>query len=273
MELNLVKYIAKLFVKALIKRGYRVNKIDNFKEIYDFVERFRKNYISCNLIRIGGTGDGGYLIPNNLEEVKYCFSPGVGHAVNLEAELSNSYDIKCFLADASVESLPVENRKFQFTRKFLGNRTDENTITLSDWIFQSVGIDNSSKILQMDIEGGEYDVLNYESIETLASFSALIIEFHNLDGIFEKSFLKMISTVFEKIYRNFKICHVHANNAGGFTAINGIGVPRVIEITFLRIDLIDRFLNNAEIMLPHVLDEKNESKIPDIVMPEIWWKK
>jgi hypothetical protein len=208
-----------------------------------------------------------------LEEVKYCFSPGVSRTAKFEAELSNSYGIKCFLADASVDSLPVENQMFQFTQKFLGNISSENTITLSEWIFQNIGTDNSSKILQMDIEGGEYDVLNYESVDTLASFSVLIIEFNNLDEIFETSFLKMISTIFEKIYRNFKICHVHANNAGGFTEVNGIGVPRVIEITFMRIDLIDRFLNNAEIMLPHILDEKNESKIPDIVMPEIWWKK
>jgi hypothetical protein len=29
------------------------------------------------LIRIGGDADGGYLVPNDLEDLSGCFSPGL----------------------------------------------------------------------------------------------------------------------------------------------------------------------------------------------------
>ena len=48
-------------------------------------------------------------------------------------------------------------------------------------------------ILQMDIEGGEYDVLTFESTATLGRFAAMIIEFHCLERIFEPNFLYMVA--------------------------------------------------------------------------------
>ena len=70
-------------------------------------------------------------------------------------------------------------------------------------------------ILQMDIEGAEYDVLTFESTATLGRFSAMIIEFHGLEQFFDRRFLHTTSIIFEKLYRNFSICHVHPNNNCG----------------------------------------------------------
>ena len=119
---------------------------------------------------------------------------------------------------------------------------------------------------------GEYGVLVYEDSTTLASFSAMIIEFHNLQKLFERDFLKMVSAVFEKIYKNFSICHVHLNNCCGIASLDGIEIPRVIEVSFVRNDLIDKFSSKTPISLPHNLDSKNIDKNEDIVMPEMWWK-
>ena len=124
----------------------------------------------------------------------------------------------------------------------------------------------------MDIEGGEYDILAFESTKTLGQFSAMIIEFHGLERFFEPNFLYMISTLFEKLYRHFSICHVHPNNNCGMTRLNGIDVPNVIEITFLRHDLVDQFKSASALSLPHPLDRKNVSHKADINMPGIWWK-
>lgn len=144
--------------------------LSNVDDIRLFLSRFRDKYASVNLTRIGGDGDGGYLLPDNLDEVKYCFSPGVAQTANFELQLSQEYAIKSFMADASVDRSPVDNQDFHFTPKFLGARTHDNFITLSDWIECSIGNDDAEKILQMDIEGGEYDVLIYESPKHWLSF-------------------------------------------------------------------------------------------------------
>jgi len=236
-----------------------------------FIERFKQKYVYCDLVRVGGEGDGGYLLPDILSNVSYCFSPGVSNVATFEQELSHKYNIKSYMADASVEKAPLEDENFSFIPKFLGSATKDNFITLSDWMQNSIGDNKSSKILQMDIEGGEYDVLTFEDSQILASFSTMIIEFHWLDQMFQPNFLKMMSAIFEKIYKNFSICHVHPNNCCGIATLDEIQVPRVMEVTFIRNDLVPVYLAKT-IELPHELDRKNVMGNQDLIMPEIWWK-
>ena len=256
-----------------------VNLIKNLMEknkpvssgVEHFINRFKKKYIYCDLIRIGGDGDGGYLLPDKLKDVSFCFSPGVSDVALFEQEISEKYGIKSYMADASVDKPPIDNKNFTFIPKFIGSKSEGNFITLSDWMNDCIGDDKNKKILQMDIEGGEYDVLTYEDSETLASFSTMVIEFHWLNKMFDPMFLKMISGIFEKIYRNFSICHVHPNNCCGIEVYNGIHIPRVIEVTFIRNDLVPKYLNKP-ITLPHKLDRKNVMQNADIIMPKTWWE-
>jgi len=258
--------------KTMLKFGIIIQKKIPADDILDFIKRFRDKYEPIELIRVGGDGDGGYLLPNNLDSVSYCFSPGVDYTANFEAHLSKSFGIKSFMADASVQSPPMNDDNFLFTPKFLGSKTKDTFITLSDWILESLDGDTASKILQMDIEGSEYDVLTLESAEALAQFDSMIIEFHGLHNIFQRDFFRMVSAIFEKIFINFSICHVHPNNCRSVLQINGVDVPDVIEVTFLRNDLIEQFRTQDEILLPHRLDSKNVERLPDIQMPEMWWK-
>lgn len=242
------------------------------KHVENFLARFRDNYVSVNLTRIGGSSDGGYLIPNVLDSVSHCFSPGVDYTASFESDLSKGYGIKSFMADASVSQAPSEDANFIFIKKFLGNRTHGGFVTLSDWIDSSLDGTERELILQMDIEGGEYDVLTVESEVTLNRFSVMVIEFHALGNMFEKHFLQMFTSIFEKIYRNFSICHVHPNNCCGIVTLNDISVPRVIEVTFLRNDLVEKYKSTSNVSLPHELDGKNVINKDDIRMPDKWWK-
>lgn len=257
---------------VIFNQHFWIEKLDSKSELETFLTRFRENYISCELIRIGGNSDGGYLHPNNLEDISYCFSPGVSFTADFEKELSDKYNIKSFMADASVEKSPIYDKNFKFIQKYLGAYSKNEFITLSDWISQTIGTSKNQKILQMDIEGGEYDVLILEDADTLASFSTMTIEFHSLQKLFEKDFLKMFSAVFEKIYKNFSICHVHPNNCSGTASLDGISIPKVIEVTFIRNDLVDKYSNGKLPKLPHPLDRKNVEQKDDIIMPDIWWK-
>ena len=177
------------------------------------------------------------------------------------------------MADASVKSSPVLNEKFDFISKFLGHKTEGQFITLSDWVHLSIGMSDAPKILQMDIEGGEYAVLMCEPIELLASFSILIVEFHGLQRLIDPNFMRLFAGIFEKLFQSFSICHVHPNNCCGITLVDGEAVPRVVEVSFVRNDLLDKCRNNNTVKLPHSLDRKNVPSNLDIIMPEIWWRR
>ena len=259
--------------KFLFATGFNVERISATKDIIFFISQFNKNYKFTELIRVGPDGDGGYLLPDILKNISYCFSAGVGEISKFEKHLSRNFKIKSFMADASVNSPPEYDDNFIFIKKYLGSKTYGEYISLSDWLKESIGNDQKQKILQMDIEGSEYEVLTYESAETLSKFSLILVEFHGLQNLYNRNFLKMISAIFQKIYMNFSICHVHPNNASGFYGLNNIKIPSCLEVTFVRNDLLPNIKKAEKINLPHPLDQKTFHKNPEIIMPEIWWKK
>ncbi len=249
--------------------------IDNptdYSKLHHHFHQFRRKYISTQLIRIGGDGDGGYLLPPILDRIDYCFSPGVSTIADFEDHISQDYGIRSFLADANVESAPIDNRHFSFTKKFLGHTNSGIYMTLGRWVSDSVPDDAANLLLQMEFEGAEYSVLIHEDIDTLERFACMVIEFHGMDRLFREDFFLMHSDIMEKIYSLFSVVHAHPNNCCGFVERGGVRVPRVVELTFLRNDLVKPFQTNEEICLPHSLDRKNVSRHRDLVLPEIWWK-
>jgi len=268
-----MKIVKDLILKTAFKNRILISKLKSNLNLKNFIKRFNQNYINCDLVRIGGGSDGGYLLPNNLDEIKYCFSLGVGGSINFEKELSTLYGIKSFMADGSDDIISFSEKNLFFSKKYISSRTYDNNITLSDFIYSSIENSLDNKILQMDIEGSEYEVLSYESSEKLSSFTTLIIEFHELHKLFETEFLRTCTSIFEKIYLNFSICHAHPNNCCGIAEIGEIKVPRVMEVVFIRNDLVSRFKNKKKIVLPHEFDCKNMKHLPDLKMPKEWYDK
>ena len=86
--------------------------------------------IQSPLIRIGGQGNGGYLLPDDLDRIGACFSPGVDDVATFETHLVRDYHILCFLADASVNKAPSEHPLITFEQKFIGSDPAENFIGL-----------------------------------------------------------------------------------------------------------------------------------------------
>jgi len=258
--------------KILFKLGLNVEKISSSEDLNYFISQFKKNYKYTELIRVGANNDGGYLLPDILNENFYCFSAGVGNISKFEKQLSENYNIKSFMIDASIDSLPENDKNFFFIKKFLGSKTYGKYICLEDWVSQSIKNDQNHKILQMDIEGSEYEVLTFESAESLSQFSLMIIEFHGLQNLSSRNFLRMISANFQKIFCNFSICHVHPNNVSGLYDIKNIKIPSCIEVTFIKNDLLSDIKKVKNINLPHLLDQKTSEQKKDIRMPEIWWK-
>ncbi len=229
--------------------------------------------MSVDLIRAGSTGDGGYLIPDDLQDVDCCFSPGVDVTAGFEKWLAENYQIKSFMADASVDGPPFENEFFDFEKKYLGAIDNEDFLTLTSWMKNKLdGQRAQNAILQMDIESAEYDVLAETTIDVLQQFRIMVIEFHDLEKILQRRSLPLIRAIFDKIHSVFSIAHVHPNNLCGIASKHGIQVPRTFEVTYIRNDRVPKLANGLRFNLPHALDTRNVPDLDDIVMPEIWWR-
>ena len=196
--------------------------------------------IAMPLLKIGGDGDGSYLIPDDLEGVTHCFSPGVGPSSSFEFDLAER-GIEVFMADASVSGPAMSHERFHFTPAYLGSFSDPSRrlISMDDWVQSECGNEPSGDmILQMDIEGGEYQVIHSMSEALLRRFRIVVIEFHHLYHLRHAIICRYMRSAFEKLQKHFRICYVQENRAEGDFSVGGKRHSRLLEVTFLRKDRV-----------------------------------
>jgi len=262
--MNLRDLIRQLFLIS----GKSFTDATDIKDLERFVEKHRPTPVGKKLIRIGGRADGGYLLPDDLSGISTCFSPGVDVTSTFEEELAEKYGINSFMVDFSVKKPLIENKLFHFDKKFLGNKNDEKFIRLEDWVKNSMN-DNSDLLLQMDIEGAEYEVIIDTPREVFKKFRIMVIEFHFLDMIFNKNAFKMVEAVFDKLSYDFKVAHIHPNNSRPIIIKNTIEIPELLEFSFLRNDRVE--FSDEKLTFPHVLDEPCVPHRPPRNLPKCWW--
>jgi hypothetical protein len=204
-------------------------------------------------------------MPDDLDGVSGCISPGVSTEVGFDLEIA-SRGIDVYQADASVAGPPVQHERFHFTRKFLDSYNSENTITLDDYCDGVPG--DGDLIFQMDIEGAEYRVLASASYALLRRFRIMVIEFHDLDHLFSRVGFREMSSVFRKLRCTHEIVHIHPNNVAPPVKVGAIEIPPLMEFTFYRKDR-DRF-GTRPLRFPHPLDADNLPDNPTVVLPEFW---
>ena len=231
-------------------------------------QRLRPVNTGIELIRVGAFEDGGYLIPNDLFGIGACFSPGVDKIASFEAGLLQ-FGIQSHLADFSVEGVPQGVKVASFIRKFIGANSGNQFISLKDWIAGTPDIEAASDLLlQMDIEGAEYEALLSTPDEVLRRFRIMAIEFHNIETWAQKDYLSIVEATFDKLLKQFYVVHNHPNNAMGIVDLHGFKAPRLFEITLIRKDRAQQVHGYAT--LPHSLDRPNLIDRPDIIFPEGW---
>jgi len=224
-------------------------------------------YEGRGLIRMGASADSGYLIPDDLVGVDACFSPGVDQVSKFEKDCAD-YGMKVFMADKSVDR-PAENHdSFAFVQKYIGALTTDEFMTMDHWVKSSLQNHHSDLLLQMDIEGAEYEALLCMSDELMQRFRIMVVEFHELDQLWSAPFFSLGRRVFEKILQTHMCVHIHPNNCCGTLLKDGIEIPRIMEFTFLRNDRLGMY--TPAMTFPHELDSDCTSK-PPIPLPSCWF--
>jgi FkbM family methyltransferase len=250
-------------------------------DIHRYFEIIRPQPSPFRLIRLGGPGDGGYLVPDDLEGIEACFSPGVNNTKNFEDDLCLHHGIATHLCDFRSEipcfASPLVPGLQTFEKKWLDTSASVDAITLSDWIGRRRKDPGADLLLQMDIEGGEYKVLLDADRTLLASFRILVIEFHAIHNALYDPFLmhNVCLPLFNKIAHDFVCVHAHPNNFKPYGhRIPGLkaSMPRTIELTFLRRDRFQLAAASGyrRVMIPHPLDDSHVNFRPPFFLESLW---
>ncbi len=211
------------------------------------------------LVRLGPDTDGGYLVPDDLDGIVACFSPGVGDATGFD-DACAARGMRVFQADGTVAD---PGRGHHFVDRNLGRADSDTTITLGSWVAQA-DPGPGDLLLQMDVEGAEYEVLLATPPEVLARFRVIVLELHHLAALGDGAVFRLFRATLDRLLAGHTCVHAHPNNVVPPARVDGIVVPPLLEVTFLRDDRVrgDGFVTE----FPHPLDRDNVAG-PTVVLP------
>ena len=250
-----------------IRRRGRSEGLSSHARLEAFFRRLRAIDPGLPMVRLGRLGDGGYVLPDDLDGLVACFSPGVSTVADFELALADR-GVPSFMADASVEAAPVDHPLFDFEPTFVGTEDRPGWTTLESWMARK-GPPSGDLLLQMDIEGAEWTVLDSLDRATLQRFRIVVLELHDVHHVFLERGLDQVERALGKLFEDFEMVHLHANNNALPVRRLGYAVPPVLEMTLLRKDRVRQPRPIAP--LPHPLDVRNNAFVPELVLAPYWY--
>jgi hypothetical protein len=134
----------------------------------------------------------------------------------------------------------VAKKNVRFYARGVSNQSTATFSTFAE-AFQSISsheVAENSVFVKLDIEQSEFRVLP-DLLKLERYINGLAIEFHDLDILWTQ-FVELM----EQLKQHFEITHIHGNNYGGL--IPNSEIPRVLEITFAKKDLISEEHSSCE---------------------------
>jgi hypothetical protein len=232
------------------------------------IQKLRPQYPPDELVRIGGARDGGYLVPKDIDSYELLISPGVGDSYEFDRHFFGR-GVPSVLVDASVD-VPQQPHMVHL-KKFLGGYSSETDglVSLHD-LLQQYGAGKSRIVLEMDIEGAEYEVLAATPESVLDRFGVIAMEAHHLTGLCYRGMLPVIEMGFERLLKNHFVAHIHVNNSGPVVPYRGAEIPDTIELTLLHRAFYQP-VPQARFTSPHPLDVPSLAHVPETPVPRSWW--
>ncbi len=215
-------------------------------------------------LRLGNGYDGGYVLPATIDDCDAVVSIGVGHDVSFDYVMAErGADILQY--DHTVQGPPQQHARFRFHKLGWGIRTEGQFIAFDDIHAEVKALGARHPVLKFDIEGAEYDALAATQVEDLADYEIIACELHDFDRLGDPAFFAMVRASFEKLGANHVPIHLHANNYQSFVLVEGVPIPKVLELAYLRKDL-DTFPSFSTDPIPGPLDRPNHPGLPDLCM-------
>jgi hypothetical protein len=219
---------------------------------------------SDHKVRIGGDADGGYVMPSSARQSNAVVSIGIGDQVSFDAELAD-LGATVLQFDHTIPGAPLVHERLRFHRQGWG-ALDEGPLLSLHTMMQGIDWPQARHpILKFDTEGAEWDALAATESSDLARFEVIAGEFHGFHNLNHRSVYERIRTVLEKIRCTHWPVHLHANNATGIRLVQGVPVPPLMEVTFMRRDAAE-FAGFCHEPIPGPLDRPNMADRPDICL-------
>lgn len=254
--------------RMLSERNHHVVSMTVKEDVLGLINALRPVATDKKMIRLGPKGDGGYLVPDDLRGIDACFSPGVDRISGFEKDCANM-GMRVFLADGSVDDAAEYHELFNFTKKNVGITSNEDFMTIDDWVAASLPGSQGDLMLQIDVEGYEYEIFMGMSPDLMKRLRIIVAEFHGLNELWNKPFFQLVSRVFEKVLQTHTCVHIHPNNCCGSVKKKGIEIPLIMEFTFLGNDRVNNVSSAG--VFPHPLDCDNTEN-PTLPLPACWYK-
>jgi hypothetical protein len=250
-------------LNLMLKPHQRYHEVEVSKEqLIKLFHQFKPLYCGVDLIRVGPQFDGGYLVPNDLEGIDWCISPGCGAMWGFEKDLWDRFKIPSIIVDHE-NMKPIDlPKEFIFENTFIGYTDQFNYSTLHSIIQKNCRSDQDL-MLQMDIEGHEYLSILASDDDLLKQFRVIVIELHYLNRAQSNVYTEnLLQPFMNKLTKNHTVVHLHPNNLCGVWKLHGLEFPQVCEITLIRNDRIKS--EPYYIDLPHKLDSPNVKSIKEL---------
>lgn len=221
---------------------------------------------SDHKVRVGGDGDGGYVMPSLARRSNLVLSIGIGSAtqVGFDSELAD-LGAQVLQFDHTIPGQPVAHENFRFFSLGWGARDDGPLRTLKSMMALADWGAARHPILKFDVEGAEWDALAVTDSSDIARFDLLAGEFHGFHALASRPVYTHLRGVIEKLCRTHVPVHLHANNATGIRVVLGVPVPPLLEITFVRRGVVVTAGHSTE-PIPGPLDRPNRAGQPDLCL-------
>ena len=205
-----------------------------------------------NKIRLGNKFDGGYVIADNIGDYDVYISAGIGEDESFSNDFLRKYNvINSGAFQYDIEKLPRNfPRNLIFYKRNISDISDDKNANLKFFI------NNYNNIfLKMDIEGSEFLWFNSLTRDDLKKFKQFVVEFHGInDDSFGYSYQTKLH-VFNKLSETHYLVHAHGNNfcVPDVSNVEGKNIPNVIELTYVRKDMIKNpVLNNIKLPIENL---------------------
>lgn len=236
-------------------------------EIVDLLRTLQPKQVNhAKRIRIGCSGDGGYVIMDhkNLSET-VLYSYGIEDNDSFDQHFNKRYGSQVRQYDFSIA--PPPNRKnFTFAAEGISHIKTENCDTFDSHVKQNGDMDRRI-FLKMDVEGAEWLTFLNMPEERLKQCNQIALEIHDLSGRGKNTMYPSVSleqkvAVMEKLNKYFHCWNVHANNYASIFIVDGYKVPDVMEFTFINKELHDGGAPATEIF-PTQFDQSCHARMVD----------
>lgn len=232
-------------------------------QVLSLLSRMRPRACEYTKVRVGSMGDGGYVLPDDLQGLSAVLSLGVGSEVSFDHHFAQR-GVHIYQYDPTVDGPPVKHDRFHFHKVAWAPEDGDDALSLASMV-RNHGLAYSNDILlKFDTEGAEWACLPTISPDLLKHFRIIACELHGLNNLQVPDFLHQVTAMMDTLTHSHTVVHLHANNCCGMSLVEGIPVPAVVELTLLRNDRSSFGFSNEPI--PGPLDFPNMTDRPDLVL-------